>query len=71
VANRLLDRKVERIASTGARIVAAGNPGCLLQIAKGCRERGLDLEVVHPVELLARAMSGASARPSGPPWRTN
>jgi len=36
-------------------VVAAANPGCLLQIARGCRERGLDVTIVHPVELLARA----------------
>jgi glycolate oxidase iron-sulfur subunit len=57
VADRLLDRKVARIAETGARMVAAGNPGCLMQIARGCRERGMEIEVVHPVELLARAVS--------------
>jgi glycolate oxidase iron-sulfur subunit len=55
MADRLLERKIERIVETGARVVLAGNPGCLLQIAKGCRGRGLDVEVLHPVELLARA----------------
>jgi len=55
MARDLLDRKVTRIAETGARVVAAANPGCLLQIASGCRERGLDVALVHPVELLARA----------------
>jgi glycolate oxidase iron-sulfur subunit len=57
MADRLLDMKVARIVQTGARIVAAGNPGCLLQIAKGCRQRGLAVEVVHPVELLARSVA--------------
>jgi glycolate oxidase iron-sulfur subunit len=55
MARELLDRKLDRIAETGARVVAAANPGCLLQIAWGCRERGLDVTIVHPVELLARA----------------
>jgi glycolate oxidase iron-sulfur subunit len=59
MADRLLDLKLERIAETGAHVVAAGNPGCLMQIAKGARARGLDLEVVHPVTLLARAASGS------------
>ncbi|MGH7324693.1 MAG: (Fe-S)-binding protein [Candidatus Rokuibacteriota bacterium] len=59
VAERLLDMKVSRIVETGARVVATGNPGCLLQIAHGCRRRGLDVEVVHPVELLARAVAAA------------
>jgi glycolate oxidase iron-sulfur subunit len=61
VADRLLERKVQRIAESGARVVAAANPGCLMQIAKGCRARGLDVEVVHPVELLARAAERAVA----------
>jgi glycolate oxidase iron-sulfur subunit len=61
MADRLLDLKLARIAETGARIVAAGNPGCLMQIAKGARAAGLALEVVHPVTLLARA---AGAGPS-------
>jgi hypothetical protein len=26
-----------------------------MQIAKGCRARGLDIEVVHPITLVARA----------------
>jgi glycolate oxidase iron-sulfur subunit len=56
VARELLERKLACIVETGARVVAAANPGCLLQIAWGCRQRGLDVTLVHPVELLARAV---------------
>ena len=56
MADRLLALKIARIAETGARTVVTGNPGCLMQIARGARERGLDLTVVHPVTLLARAV---------------
>src|SRR5438093_9330597 len=56
MADQLLALKIARIVETGARAVATGNPGCLLQIVRGARERGLDLEVVHPVTLLARAL---------------
>jgi glycolate oxidase iron-sulfur subunit len=55
MADALLERKVARILETGASIVASGNPGCLLQIQKGLRARGAAIEVIHPVELLARA----------------
>jgi glycolate oxidase iron-sulfur subunit len=55
LARDLRDRKVARIVETGARVIAAANPGCLLQISVGCRDRGLDVTLVHPVELLARA----------------
>lgn len=60
MADHLLAMKVDSIAATGARVVVAGNPGCLLQIAKGCRERGLGVEVLHPVTLLARAVTVTS-----------
>ena len=56
MAGELGRRKVARIRETGARVVTAGNPGCLMQIQQHCRESGLDVEVVHPVTLLARAL---------------
>jgi glycolate oxidase iron-sulfur subunit len=56
MADRLLERKIDAIAATGARFLVTGNPGCMLQIAKGCQARGLAVEVVHPVELVARAL---------------
>jgi glycolate oxidase iron-sulfur subunit len=52
LAQQFLDRKIERIKETGAEIVVSGNPGCSLQIEKGLKERGLDIRVLHPVELL-------------------
>jgi len=58
IAGRLLDRKVEHIVATGARIVVTGNPGCLLQLRMGLAARGLDVRVCHPVELLAWAVEG-------------
>ena len=54
-AQKILDRKLDNIAASGADAVAVGNPGCLLQLMAGVRERGLDVDVVHPVDLLARA----------------
>ena len=56
MAGELGRRKAARIGETGARVVAAGNPGCLMQIRQHCRAAGLDVEVVHPVTLLARAL---------------
>ncbi|TMA80888.1 MAG: (Fe-S)-binding protein [Deltaproteobacteria bacterium] len=55
MARRLLARKVERIAATGADVVAAANPGCLLQIRAGVIARGLPVTVEHPLDLLATA----------------
>jgi glycolate oxidase iron-sulfur subunit len=55
MANQLLDRKLKHIQSTGASIVANGNPGCLLQLINGAKLKGIKLRVVHPVTLLAEA----------------
>jgi len=52
MAQQLLKRKMEHVVETGASVIATGNPGCMLQIAMGVRERGLPMEVMHPVQLL-------------------
>ena len=53
----ILDQKLDAIESTGAAIVASGNPGCLLQIGVGLKKRGRrDVEVLHVMDLLARAL---------------
>ncbi len=56
MAAELARRKVERIRESGAPTVVSGNPGCLLQIAQESRRQGFVLEVLHPVELLGRAL---------------
>jgi glycolate oxidase iron-sulfur subunit len=55
MAGQLLDRKLGHIENTHANIVATGNPGCLLQILNGAKQRKLPLRVVHPITLLAEA----------------
>jgi glycolate oxidase iron-sulfur subunit len=55
LSGRILNKKVEAIRNSGAKAVATGNPGCLLQIENGVRTAKLDIRVVHPVELLAEA----------------
>jgi len=55
MANELLDRKLQHIAQTGAAVVATGNPGCLLQLVNGAKQKKLPLQVVHPITLLAEA----------------
>jgi glycolate oxidase iron-sulfur subunit len=67
LAGRLRDRKAENLGKTGARVVAAGNVGCMAQIAPA-----VDMAVVHPVELLDWATGGpqpaalgALAHPAG------
>jgi glycolate oxidase iron-sulfur subunit len=52
---KLLDRKMANIAKTGAKCVANGNPGCSVQLEAGVRAAGSNLEIAHPITLLARA----------------
>jgi glycolate oxidase iron-sulfur subunit len=56
LSRRVLARKVANIAATGAEIVATGCPSCRLQIGRGLKAAGIRAEVVHPVELLHRAL---------------
>ena len=53
---QLLEGKIDDLERSGASVLATGNPGCLLQYRAGVRRRGLAVEVVHPVELFARAL---------------
>jgi glycolate oxidase iron-sulfur subunit len=52
----ILDAKMEQIRKAGLDILATGNPGCMFQFRYGAQRAGLNLEVLHPVELLARAL---------------
>src|SRR5687768_11400398 len=47
LATRLRDRKAANLGATRAAVVAAGNVGCITQLAPA-----LDVPIVHPVELL-------------------
>jgi glycolate oxidase iron-sulfur subunit len=61
MADALLQRKLNHIEKTGASVVATGNPGCLLQLINGARQRNLPLRIVHPVTLLAEAYRDGNA----------
>jgi len=56
LSQKVLSRKVASIANTGAEMVVTGCPSCRLQIGRGVRRAGLGVEVVHPMELLRRAL---------------
>jgi glycolate oxidase iron-sulfur subunit len=55
MAARLLERKLDHVARSGADIVAAANPGCLMQIRAGAIARRLATRIEHPADLLAAA----------------
>jgi glycolate oxidase iron-sulfur subunit len=52
LAREFLNRKLDRLAETGAQVVVSGNPGCLLQIAMGLRQRKIPMRAAHTVEVL-------------------
>ena len=55
MAAKLQERKLGHVAETGASIVAAANPGCILQLESGARKFSTQVAVRHPISLLAEA----------------
>ena len=53
IAERLRARKIGNIEDVGADLIAAGNIGCITQIAAGTA-----IPVIHPVELIDWATGG-------------
>jgi glycolate oxidase iron-sulfur subunit len=58
IAGKLRDRKIGNIEKTAPDIIAAGNIGCITQIASGTA-----IPVVHPVELIDWATGGPVPAP--------
>jgi glycolate oxidase iron-sulfur subunit len=52
-------RKAANLAATGVDAIAAANPGCAIQIARYLEH---PIPILHPLELLARSLSGAPAQ---------
>ena len=55
LSRRILSRKLENIAITGAHEVITANPGCMLQLEQGLRGAGRETPVRHVVDLLDEA----------------
>jgi glycolate oxidase iron-sulfur subunit len=55
ISMRVLEEKMDNVLATGATAVVAPNPGCTMQLAYGARRRGVELELLHVVDLLDRA----------------
>ena len=58
MANTLLEHKLKHIKSTGANIVATGNPGCLLQLQSSLARLGHKTPVVHTIQVLDASIRG-------------
>jgi len=56
IADSLLESKLSAAMDSGARHLVTSNIGCAMHIANGLYEKGINIEVLHPVTLLARQM---------------
>jgi glycolate oxidase iron-sulfur subunit len=61
LARALLERKWSNVQSTGATVLATGNPGCHAWIAQAASEHGKTVAVLHTAELLEAAFTGLEA----------
>jgi glycolate oxidase iron-sulfur subunit len=55
MADQLLQRKMESVATSGAEVIATANPGCMLQLEAGSRLYGKGQRVVHVIQLIDQA----------------
>ena len=69
-ARELGERKADNLLATGAEAIAAANPGCTLQISAHLERKGEPRPLLHPMQLLARSIEGATRRRRlRLPWR--
>jgi glycolate oxidase iron-sulfur subunit len=55
MAMSLLKKKMDCVNATGAPVIAASNPGCMLQLRAGVKKFGQGQRVAHVVEILDEA----------------
>lgn len=63
LADALREPKLDALVASGARYLVTTNVGCALHLAAGAKARGLAVEVLHPVSLLARQLALATDSP--------
>ncbi|MBE0502829.1 MAG: (Fe-S)-binding protein [Desulfuromonadales bacterium] len=56
MSDRILQRKLDTIASSGAAVLVTSNPGCLLQLKKGLAEQLPNVRILHLTELLLQSL---------------
>ncbi len=61
MADEQLRLKLDSIEAVAPEVVVASNPGCLLHMARGARERGSPVRMEHLVDVLGRAYPPARA----------
>ncbi len=61
-AAALRQLKVSAVAQQRPQLLLSNNIGCALHLAGGLKEQGIDIEVMHPVVLLAKSLQEHSRR---------
>ncbi len=56
IADSLLDSKLSAVQESGVQYLVTSNIGCAMHLANGLFGKGVKIEVLHPVSLLARQM---------------
>lgn len=56
LSDRILKRKLETIAESGAEVLITSNPGCLLQLKKGLAENLSGIKIMHLTEIMEQSM---------------
>ena len=56
LSGRIASRKAANIEATGADAVVTACPGCMMHIADALSQRGLNIETLHIIQLLDRAL---------------
>ena len=67
LSRRILSRKLDNIATTGASEVITANPGCMLQLEQGLRAAGESTPVRHVVDILDEAYRLEDGEPESVP----
>jgi glycolate dehydrogenase iron-sulfur subunit len=59
MSRTVLAPKLDELRDAAPQVVATGNPGCAMQIGAGLAAGGLEIPVLHPVELLDQSYFAA------------
>ncbi len=65
LADAQLAGKLDRVAAVAPDVVIASNPGCLLHMQRGARERGMHVRFLHLADLLGEAYPPPARRAHG------
>jgi len=56
LSKKFLQNKMEKVKATGANCLATCCPACMMQLGYGIRSEQLNMKLVHPVQLLDKAL---------------